>query len=1062
MRRVLAAFASNVVLANITIFLMFLLGFVSILQMKRETFPEMSLDRIIITVPFPGADPEEIEEGILRKIEEALQGEAGIKELITQARENVGTAVVTVPEHADTRKVLDRVRTKVDAINTFPLDAERPVISELILEDIVTILSLSGDMPEHRMKEWAERTKQALLEAGDVTVVDIYGARDYEISVEISEERLQEHGLTLDLVREVIRQNNMNVPGGLIRNENEEIRLRTLGRAYTGLEIAAIPLITRPDGTLIRLGDVGEVVDGFVEDRMIPLVDGTPALFLYVKRTADQDSLFISGAVRDFLAEQQRLLPEGLRIEEVFDTTDMLRDRINLLVKNGIIGLSLVFILLWLFLDLRLSFWAGMGMPISIAGALVILWAAGGSLNMISLFGLIMVLGIIVDDAIVVGEAIYRRQQKNDVSPLRAAVDGVSEVALPVFGAVTTTIVAFLPLMFIGGIMGKFISILPVVVIACLVVSLVECLLLLPAHLGVHGIQERKNATPFHRFFNKLHDATGVRLEHFIENHYERFLRFALDGRYVAVSIALAILIITGGALAGGHIPVSLFPKFDSFILTASVEFPDGTPLEVTDAALDRIEAAANSLNETIHTRSGRPAIQQVLRIAGQDLSDQFSAGGHSVGSVQIILVESQDRPMDSDTIRNLWEEAIGRIPGADAMGIAGIEAGPPGKPIDIRIRGNDLPRMEAAAHELMRRLETFSGLTQIQTDFRPGRNEVRLHLKEEAKILGVTVEDLGRQISSAYYGTEALRVQRGRDDIRIMVRAPLEERRQLADIELLRIRLRDGREIPLTAVADIEIVPGYAKILRSDGMRYIGVSADVNTLVANAESVNREIERTHLPELRQMYPGLFFSFQGEKKDSAESMASLKIGFPIALVGIFVIIAAIFRSYIQPVIIMFTVPFGIIGAVIGHALKGIELSMMSLFGIVALAGVVVNDAIVMIEAYNHNISRGMDVREAIIEAGKRRFRAVFLTTLSTVGGLTPLILERDLQAQFLVPMALSIAAGVAFATLLTLLLIPNFLLVLNDARCYMKYLFTGMRPERRADVEPARHRDSRT
>lgn len=1060
MRKFIAAFASNIVLANIILFLMFLLGFVSVSMMQRETFPEMSLDRISVSIAFPGADPEEIEEGILRKLEEALQGEEGIKELTTIARENIGSAIVTVLEGYDTQKVLDRVRLKVDAINTFPVDAENPVISELILEDVVTILTLSGNMPEHRMKEWAERTKVALLERPEITVVDIFGARDYELSIEVSEARLRQHNLTFPEVMNAVRRNNLNIPGGLIRTQNQEIRLRTLGRKYTGEELAAIPVLTRPDGTLVTLGDVADIVDGFVEEGMKARVDGSPALFLYVKRTSQQDSLHISAAVREFLAEQQSILPEGLHIDEVFDTTDMLRSRINLLIRNGGVGLVLVFVLLWLFLDFRLSFWAGMGMPISIAGALVILWAVGGSINMISLFGLIMVLGIIVDDAIVVGEAIYRRQQKGDVPPLQAAVDGVCEVGLPVFGAVATTIIAFLPLMFVGGIMGKFISILPVVVIACLVVSLLECLLLLPAHLGESAPAKRRKDGRIHAFFHALHDATGVRLETFIETHYERFLRTALNWRYVFLSVAVGILILTAGALKGGHIPVSMFAKFDSFILTTTIEFPDGTPLEVTDAALQQIETAALSLNDHIITRSGQPAIQRVMRLAGQNLGDQYAAAGQNVGSVQIILVESTDRNLESDAIRVLWENAIGPVPGAEAMSISGIDAGPPGMPVDIRIRGTDLARMETAARDLMQRLASFDGLTRIQTDYRPGRNEVRFRLKQEAAALGLTVEDLGRQISTGYYGGEALRIQRGRDDIRVMVRYTAGERSRVSDLQHVRIRLPDGRALPLFAVAHVEITPGYAEITRVDGMRIIGVNADVNTAIANAEQINGVIARDILPALHRDYPGVFFEFQGEKQDSADSLASLQVSFPVALVGIYVIIAAIFRSYIQPLIIMLTVPFGIIGAIIGHLLRGLDVSMMSLFGIVALAGVVVNDAIVLIEAYNFNIAQGMNVREAILEAGKRRFRAVFLTTLSTVGGLTPLILETDLQAQFLIPMALSLAAGVAFATLLTLLLIPNLLLILNDIRCFLHYLMKGTLPQTRLLVEPARHRET--
>jgi multidrug efflux pump subunit AcrB len=1059
MKKLLAAFASNVVFANIMIFLMFLLGAVSIMMMRREMFPEMSLDRIQINVPYPGADPEEVEEGVLRKIEDALQGESGIKEVLAFASENMGTTIITVDESARTQVVLDRVRSKVDGISTFPVEAENPVISEMILEDQVMILAVSGRIPEARMKEWAEGIKQELLQLEPVTIVDIFGARDYEVSIELSEARLREHHLSMEQVMRSIQAHNLNVPGGLLRSENEVLRIRTLGRKYTGEKISTIPVITHPDGRVVKLGEVATVIDGFTEDAVRPGIDGQPALFIYIRKTANQDSLDISKAAMDFLERKQQTLPEGLELELIFDATDMLRARINLLVKNGIIGLSLVFLLLWLFLDLRLSFWAGMGMPISIAGALVILWMVGGSLNMISLFGLIMVLGIIVDDAIVVGEAIYYHQQQPGADPYLAAVKGVSEVGMPVFGAVTTTIIAFLPLMFVGGIMGKFISILPVVVIACLVVSLYECLLLLPAHLGVHLPSERSDKSRIRRFFNLVHHHTGKRLERFSEGPYQRFLTLSLHWRYLALSIAVAIFVITGGAVASGRIEVTMFPSFDSFMLTTVVEFPNGTPIEVTDAALDRIEKAAMALNDSVQTRSGRPAVKKILRLAGENLNDPYSATSENLGSVQIILVESTDRRLGSEQIMNLWEREIGNIPGIEALTVEELSAGPPGKPIDVRIKGSDLALMRRAADDLQEIIKSFPGTSQIQSDLRPGRNEIRFTLRPEALNLGVSVADVGHQLNMAYFGGEALRLQRGRDEVKVMVRNTLEERSQQANIDNIRIRTADGREVPLRAVADIETGPGFATITRVDGLRAVGVSANADNEQMSAARINREIEINRFPELRERYPTLYFEFQGEQKDSAESVGSLKIGFPIALVGIYVIIATIFRSYIQPLIIMLTVPFGIIGAVLGHLLRSVDLSLMSLFGIVALAGVVVNDAIVLIESYNHHLAEGRDVMEALREAGKRRFRAVFLTTLSTVGGLTPLILERDLQAQFLVPMAISIAAGVAFATLLTLLLVPSLLLILNDLRRGWCYVMQGTVPERRADLEPARKRN---
>ncbi len=1060
MKKLLGAFTSNVVFANIMILLMFLAGGISIFAMRREMFPTMELDLVSISVAYPGADPEEVEEGILRKIEDVLQGEEGIKEITSTASENVGSVLVTVEESADTQKVLDRVRSKVNGISTFPVDAENPVISDLLLVDPVVILAISGEMPEARMKEWAETVKEKLLQHPKITIVDIFGAREYEISIEVSEERLREHKLSLEQVTAAVRAHNQNVPGGLLRSEAQEIRLRTMGRKYRGEELAEIPVITRDDGSVLYLGELATIVDGFQEDALRPGVDGKPGLFLYVQKTSTQDALDISNATLKFVEEESKLLPEGLDLDVIYDTTDMLRARINLLVKNGGYGLLLVFILLWLFLDLRLSIWAGMGMPISIAGALVILWAVGGSLNMISLFGLIMVLGVIVDDAIVVGEAIYHHQQQPGANPFQAAVNGVAEVAMPVLGAVTTTILAFMPLMFIGGIMGKFIGILPVVVIACLVVSLVECLILLPAHLSESLPSKRDKKGKLQKLFNALHAQTGERLERFASGPYQNFLRVALRWRYVALALAVSVLIVTVGAIGGGRIGLSMFPKFDSFIETAFVEFPAGTPIDVTDEALDQLEQAALSLNEQLRTKDGGPVVQQTIRLAGQNLNDAYGPISPSHGSVQMLLVESSQRDLESDAIMNMWEEAIGTVPGAEALSIEGLSAGPPGKPVDVRLRGNDLEMLKAASTAMQAQIATYPGTSQIQSSYRPGKNEIRFSLKEEALSLGITVAELGRQLSFAYYGAEALRIQRGRDDIRIMIRNTEEERSRFATLEQVRIRAPDGRELPLMAVADMEIVPGFANITRVDGLRSVGVSSNVNKDKTPSSEIIADLEKNHFPRFREDFPGVLFDFQGEQKDSQESVASLQYGFPIALVGIFVIIATIFRSYIQPGIIMLTVPFGIIGAVVGHWMKGIDLSLMSLFGIVALSGVVVNDAIVLIEAFNTNIAKGMDVTDAILEAGKRRFRAVFLTTLSTVGGLMPLILETDLQAQFLIPMALSIAAGVAFATLLTLLLIPSLMLILNDFRMYMHFVIKGRRADTRAEVEPARHRNT--
>ena len=1061
MKAILAAFARNTVFANIVLVLVFIAGYLATTLMIRETFPEFSLDMITISVPYPGADPEEVEEGISRKIEEAIEGLEGVKQYTTNSSEGVATANIEVREEYDVDEVLDRVRTRVNAISTFPVDAEKPVISELLLKDVVTLLYLSGDLSERRIKEWAESVKDEIQQLPGISQVSTFGARDYEIAVEISESRLRQYNLTFDDVATAIRRSSLNLAGGTIRTREEEIRVRTMGRKYTGEELAGIVVLARPEGDLITLDRLARIDDGFAEDPIAATINGDPALLLIVYKTPEEDALEISRTIDAYVGDKQHRLPDGVNMKVLYDNTQMLRSRIDLLLKNGIIGLIIVFLSLWCFLNARLSFWAGMGIPVSIAGALVILWGIGGTINMISLFGLIMVLGIVVDDAIVVGEAIYVHRQQGKPA-LRAAVDGVVEVGMPVVAAVLTTVVAFVPLFYVGGIMGKFISILPAVVIACLVVSLVECLFLLPAHLS--HLPGPGDAAPaaglLTRRLSGVQQATTTWMAFFVARIYRPFLARALKWRYVSLATALAVLMLTIGLVRGGFIKFEVFPKLDGFIMTATAEFPSGTPSEVTRRAIDQIEAALLRLQAKTTTRSGEPLVADRLTLVGQTLGDMPQTGPH-YGSVQAILLDSEARGIHSEDLMVRWEKEVGMLPGIKSLTFTGMEAGPPGDPIEVWLQGNDMDDILVAADELMARLRQFDGVYQVRSDFSPGKNEMRLRLKPEARSLGLTVEDLARQVYAGYYGNEALRLQRGRDDIRVKVRYTADERSRLSDLERVRIRTAKGLEVPLISVADVTFAPGYATITRTDGMRRVAVSAGVDSKKANANEIFAELSTHYFPALKQHHPGLFVDMQGEQKKMRESFGSLYVGFPLAVLGIFIIIATMFRSYAQPFVIMFTVPFGIIGAVLGHMLLGYDLSMMSLFGMVALTGVVVNDAIVLIERINENMACGMPFFDAIIHGGTRRFRAIFLTTVSTVGGLAPLIMETDFQARFLIPMALSIAAGVAFATILTLVLIPSLMVILNDFRRLGFRLREGQWPDRLA-VEPAstRHADA--
>ncbi len=1058
MKRILAAFAGNTVFANIVLLMIFMAGGLAVTSMLRESFPQFSLDLISIQVAYPGADPEEVEEGISLKIEDALETVEGIKQYTSRSSENMASITIEVQDGYDVSEVLDQVKSKVDAISTFPVDAEQPVITEVLLRDSVMMLALSGELHEKQLKTWANRVRDEVKLLDGISQVEVFGSRDYEISIEVSEERLQEYGLSFSQVARAVRNSSLNLHGGTIRTSGEEIRIRTVGRKYTGAELAEIIVLAGPGGELIPLGRIAVIRDGFTEDPVTALINGVPSVFVMVFKTTDEDALKISSQVSRYVEQKKLQLPPGVSLTDFYDNTSALRARINLLSRNGIIGMSLVFFLLWLFLDLRLSFWGGLGIPISLAGALFILWSMGETINMVSLLGFIMVLGVVVDDAIVVGESIYVHRMLGK-PPLQAAVDGVAEVGMPVIAAVLTTVVAFIPLAYVGGIMGKFIAILPTVVISCLLISLVECLFLLPAHLS-HLPDLSRQKQPgwlIGRWVNGFQRFMQQGLERFVQGRYMRFLDRVLLWRYVSLAIAISTLLLTLGLVKGGLVKFQVFPKIDGFVITSTVEFPEGTPPAVTEKALQKIEAAFVRVAERTPTISGEPMIRQRLSLVGQTLSDQMGRTGPNLGSVQIILLESEKRGIHSNDLLVAWEKEVGAVTGARALTFEGLSAGPGGAEIEVWLQGNDLKTLVAASDLLQEKLATYDGIFQIRSDFSPGKKELRLSLKPEARTLGLSVDDLARQVNAGFFGREAFRLQRGEDDIRVKVRYTADERRRLSDFYSMRIRTADGTLVPLVSVADITLAPGYSTITRTDGQRRIAVTAEVDPKRANSQEIFADLGTAFFPNLQRRNPGLHISLQGEKKNMRESFGSLKVTFPLAVVGIFVIIATIFRSYIQPVVILFTIPFGIIGAVFGHLFLGYSLSMMSMFGMVALTGVVVNDAIVLIERINENLAEGMEFFEALKQGSRRRFRAILLTSLSTVGGLAPLIMETDMQAKFLIPMALSLAAGVTFATVLTLVLIPSLLAIVNDLRRVAVRLRTGLWPTRE-EVEPAAHR----
>ncbi len=1057
-RRIVQLILSNPVFANILLVFIMVSGFLAAGSMIREIFPRFSMDRIQVSVSYPGADPEETEEGICLKLEDALEGIEDVKRVNTTAKDGVGSAIVECSESADISEVKDEVANRVESIVSFPEDAEKPTVRELKFKGDVLSLAVWGEVPEHQLKETGRRIRDDLMGFDNISQVTLAGTREYEVSIEVSEEQLRRFGLSFEEISERIAANTLNLHGGTIRTENEEIKIRSIGRRYLASEYENIPLLTRDDGTVVTVGQIGKARDSFDQDQVTySLFNGKPSVSVNVYKTEEEDSLEISDTVKEYLEGALKELPPQINITLWKDNSRLVMDRLDMLVDNGLIGLLLVFLSLWIFLELRLSFWVTMGIPISIAGGLAVMGILGQSLNMLSLFGLIMVLGLIVDDAIVVGEAIYLHRKKQD--SFSAALTGTTEVAWPVIAAVLTTLVAFTPLFFVKGIMGKFIGHIPVPVIAALSISLIEALFILPVHL--RHLPPPGSSKDFTgaagRFFSRQRKRFSAWLERVVEKKYSPAVIAVLRWRYTAVAASIGIFIITLGLISSGFIEFVLFPESDDDFIRARVELLPGTSAEKSKEVSREISAAWRRVEEKMkdeHSHlKGKNLSVAVSSLIGASLRDEWDLAGSNSNLIEVAveLLPSEQRHIHYRELVQEWKDEAGRISGAILTDFGSFQHGPGGNPVEIMFLGSDLDELVSAGEALMEELRGLNGVYDIQMDYKPGRREYRVTLKPEAYSLGLSVEKIARHINRGYFGGEPLRVQRGQDDVRVKVRYPEKEGRDsVSAFENMKIKTASGSMVPLSSVANIELGEAQTAIRRQNKKRVITVSADVNRKTANSEQIMHEVVNNFLPGLLAEYNDLSFSTEGQSRETRDSLETLKVGFLLAMLGIYLVIATIFRSYIQPLVIMLTIPFGMIGAVFGHAFRGIVMlegpmpvTMMSAFGMVALAGMVVNDAIVLIEAVNERLAEGMSISEAIVEGGKRRFRAIFLTTLTTFSGLTPIMLERSLQAQFVIPMAISIAFGVLFASVLTLFLIPCFFMIVNDLRRNIYYLWNG-------------------
>ncbi|MBL0716097.1 MAG: efflux RND transporter permease subunit [Desulfosarcina sp.] len=1024
MRAPIAWFAENYVAANLLMAFILVTGVWTGITMKLEIFPETTLDLIRITAIYSGASPSEVEEGVVRKIEEQVAGLAGIKRIDSTSREGVGTVTIEVMKDWDLKQLLDEVKSEVDQLTTLPDEAEKPVIREITRRREVIDLAIYGDAPEATIKHLAERIRDDIINLPGITLADIEGVRDAEIHIEISEDTLRRYGLTLGQVADLVRQGSLDLPAGSVKTAAGEILIRTKGRRYYAEDYGDIAIITRPDGSKVSLADMAILRDGFEEVDRFARFQGKPAALINVYRVADQNALEVAGAVKAYVERIRPSLPEGIGISLRRDRSQILRSRIELLTRNLLIGLVLVGVMLGLFLNIGLAFWVMLGIPISFAFGLLLLPRLDVSINMISLFAFIMVLGIVVDDAIIVGENVFRRYESGD-KPLRGAVEGTLEVGHPVIFAVLTTIVAFWPLLLAGGVMGKFMRNIPIVVIVVLLGSLVESLFILPSHL-MHS-RRAMALSPTGRMKEKR---ASRWLRYIVNGPYARLVDFCLHWRYATIAVGVAVILMAVGLWQGGWIKFTFMPKVEGDTIRAYITMPVGTPVRQTLQVVSRLELDALAVfkqYETERSDAAPPLLEHIMIQIGR----HSGATGSHLGQIRIQMLEGEQRDVSTFDITRSWRRKIGTVPEAEAVTFRS-SLHRAGNPIEVHLSLDDDVKLIQAADELKSVIARIPGVFDIEDSFLQGKQELQLKLKPAASNLGLTLNDLARQVRHAFYGAEALRIQRDKDEVKVKVRYPESERRSLGNVEDMYIRTPDGSEVPFKQVAEVQMHEGYAKIERAQRLRIIKVTADVDEDLANANEIRLNLGNEALPQLVNRFPGLRYTIEGEGKEQRESLADVKNGSVIALFGIYALLAIPFRSFSQPLIVMAAIPFGIVGAMVGHLIMGFNLSIISIFGIVGLSGVVVNDSLVLIHRANRFRQEGLNSHDAVIRAGCIRFRAILLTSLTTFAGLSPMLVEKGIQAQFLIPMAVSLGFGVLFATVITLLLIPCGYMILED------------------------------
>ncbi len=1027
MKQIISWFAENSVAANLLMLLFIVGGLISAFSIKVEVFPDAEPDLIRISVSYPGASPQEVEEGVVKPIEEKVAGLAGIERITSTSKEGSGTILIEVIRGWDTNELLQDVKSAVDRITNLPEEAERPVVEKVIRRYPVVSIAVYGSAPEKTLKKVGERLKDELEELPDITEVRLYAVRPEEIHIEVPKRRLERYHLTLTKLAHIISQESFDLAAGKITTPHEEVLLRSKGKLTQAKDYAKLPVLTGPDGRTITLGKIARVEDGFRDDiTLAAYFQGQRTIVVQVFRVGNQNDLKISKEVRNFLKKFKKSLPAGVKTAIYFDTTSILKSRLDLLLKNLAIGMIFVVITLGVFLHFKLAFWVTMGIPVAFCFALWILPHFNVSINMISLFGFILVLGIVVDDAIVIGENIFRRRELGD-PPVPASIKGTLEVYQPVIFSVLTTMAAFYPLLLGTGVVGKVIRHIPIVVILVLLGSLLEALFILPCHLA---------ETKFDLNKKRRLDLINQKLKAFVEGPFKKLLLCSLEFRYITISLFLAVLMFSLALILGGRVKTLFFPRVEADQIDCYLTMPAGTPPEKTLQVARRIEEAGRevvppqAMRYTL-TMLGVQMITHGPRAGAKDISSNLA-------QITIKLTPPEKRKgISAVELAKKWRKKVGEIPEAESITFQSVLFNF-GKDVEVNLYMENQKTLLKIVKELEHTLKKFPGVYDISDNFLPGKREIQIKLKPLAYKLGLNLRSVAEEVRAGFYGAEALSFQKGRDEVRVMVRLPQNEREKLSTIYEMKIMTPSGKMVPLKDVAELRFTKSYLSLHRADLKRVITISADVDEKITSAKEIRRILFHKILPQLKAKYPELNYSMEGAGKEHRKAFKDVMDAFIFAMFLIYVLLAVPLKSFVKPFIIMAAIPFGIIGAFWGHVILGKPICILSFFGIVGLAGVVVNDALILVDAIENLKKKGKTIYEAVVKAVLIRFRPVILTTLTTFISLVPMISEKSVQAQFLIPMAISLGFGVLFATFITLLFVPAAYLILEDFKKSIK------------------------